>query len=337
MPTIADLGRMFKHKYPGAYDDMTDAEVGRMFKAAHRPAYDDYVEEGLEVRQSPAPVSKPSAQLMNPVEAMSATSVNYQRPPTEATLQRLWEHYNPNKGQFTSWWQRIRSASRGELLGKVNEEQLEVIRMGAILSEEVRKGQKSEVEFKMFLARNAEALNELIHNNHLRALAMNEGLPVQESIQQRVADRESQRRINEKREETEIARKDYEEREHIRITIQAQEAVNTFKAIAQYRNLTYDQLEEIRGRIFTLIKEEDQIERSNELSPQAKGAMLDEIREMKQMYKEILNAQRRRLVDAGRGEEAGGIDSIADLISSSTVGRKATRQPVPAYKPGDDE
>ncbi len=180
MSTVSDLGKAFKRKYPGTYDDLTDAEAGRAVQRKYPGKYDDFVEEALEVRQSPTPVSKPSARLMNPVEAMSAPAADYERSQTESLLPQLWSHYHPRKGQLTSWWQRLKSASRGELLGKVNEEQLEVIKMGAILAEEVRKGQKSEVDFKMFLARNAEALNDLVHNSHLRALAMDRGVTLED-------------------------------------------------------------------------------------------------------------------------------------------------------------
>lgn len=44
MPTIEDLGRRVKAKYPGSYDDLEDADLGRKVKAKYPGAYDDFTE-----------------------------------------------------------------------------------------------------------------------------------------------------------------------------------------------------------------------------------------------------------------------------------------------------
>ncbi|MEN6537833.1 MAG: hypothetical protein ABFD89_29545 [Bryobacteraceae bacterium] len=44
--TIEDLGRRTKARYPGAYDDLSDAEMGRAVKRKYPGAYDDFVETG---------------------------------------------------------------------------------------------------------------------------------------------------------------------------------------------------------------------------------------------------------------------------------------------------
>jgi hypothetical protein len=44
MPTVEDLGHKIKAKYPGQYDDLTDAEVGRRVKAKYPGDYDDFIE-----------------------------------------------------------------------------------------------------------------------------------------------------------------------------------------------------------------------------------------------------------------------------------------------------
>jgi hypothetical protein len=341
MPTVSDLGRMGKAKHPGKYDKFTDAELGRMIKMANPGKYEQYVDEALEPRKPstpPATVSKPSDALINPIEVFKQLrdeGRQAQQVPQE-TLDKLQEYYHPRKGRLTSWWQRIKSVSRTELVGKITDEQIAVLNMGATLEREVRERRRAEIDFQKFLLEHAFTLNQLAHSNYLVALAMDEGLTTTDSIRLRVKDKETDIDLRRKREETKIEREDFEEREHIKITVEAQQAANTFKAIAQYHNLTYDQLEEIRGRIFTLIEEEEQIENSNK-SARVKSEQIDEIQEMKKMYKEILNAQRRRLVEAGNREEAEGIDAVADLISSSTTGRKTTREPLPVKKSRNGE
>lgn len=44
MPTINDLGQKVKAKYPGVYDDLSDAEVGSKVKAKFPGAYDDFTD-----------------------------------------------------------------------------------------------------------------------------------------------------------------------------------------------------------------------------------------------------------------------------------------------------
>lgn len=42
--TVIELGQKFKAKYPGAYDDLTDAELGRKAKKTYVGSYDDFVD-----------------------------------------------------------------------------------------------------------------------------------------------------------------------------------------------------------------------------------------------------------------------------------------------------
>lgn len=44
MPTVEDLGRKVKAKYPGAYDDLPDADVGVRVKGKYPGAYDDFTD-----------------------------------------------------------------------------------------------------------------------------------------------------------------------------------------------------------------------------------------------------------------------------------------------------
>src|SRR5574337_95629 len=44
MPTVEDLGKAVKAKYPGQYDDLADAELGQKVKGKFPGAYDDFAD-----------------------------------------------------------------------------------------------------------------------------------------------------------------------------------------------------------------------------------------------------------------------------------------------------
>jgi hypothetical protein len=66
MPTLEDLGRDVKSKYPGRYDDLSDAELGHMVIARY-PQYSDYNQKADTIysneRTYPAPPKAPSHKL----------------------------------------------------------------------------------------------------------------------------------------------------------------------------------------------------------------------------------------------------------------------------------
>lgn len=45
MPTIEDLGKKVKARFPGEYDDLSDVEVGKKIKSKYPDAYQDFVEK----------------------------------------------------------------------------------------------------------------------------------------------------------------------------------------------------------------------------------------------------------------------------------------------------
>ena len=53
MPTVEELGRRVKEKYPGSYDDLDDAAVGRLIKKKYPEAYQDF--QDIETPALPMP------------------------------------------------------------------------------------------------------------------------------------------------------------------------------------------------------------------------------------------------------------------------------------------
>jgi hypothetical protein len=85
--------------------------------------------------------------------------------------------------------------------------------------------------------------------------------------------------------------------------------LNTIEAILKYNHLRYNQFDEVRSRIMSLIEEEARIEASHE-SAHVKGQKLALISESKQMYREVMDALKNRLLEAGDGEEISGVEAF---------------------------
>jgi hypothetical protein len=56
-PTVADLGRLAKRKYPGSYDDISDAELGRLVKKKYPGSYENFLDIPATQAQPPAAVA----------------------------------------------------------------------------------------------------------------------------------------------------------------------------------------------------------------------------------------------------------------------------------------
>jgi hypothetical protein len=181
MPTIEDLGRKIKAKYPGEYDDLSDAEVGRRIKAKFPGAYDDFEEQALQ-----------------------RNVVMHEPDRTASNVQSLIDYYSPKRGRFTSWWQHGKSESRTRLLTVLNQEQLFVIQQGAILEDAIRNKTKTESDFHVYLARNAATLMELQLKNALIQAALAQGYTVETDQKLKLESGLSGIRLNEHEERTKI-------------------------------------------------------------------------------------------------------------------------------------
>jgi hypothetical protein len=71
VPTVADLGRRAKAKYPGAYDDLSDEDLGRKVKLKYPGAYDDFVDAPQQPQATPGPTNGLGSYLM------SSPALNY--------------------------------------------------------------------------------------------------------------------------------------------------------------------------------------------------------------------------------------------------------------------
>jgi hypothetical protein len=118
MRTIEDIGRETKDKHRGKYDHLSDAEVGRRMFAKYPERYPD-VNQSLERVSSSVPSVKDLTQGFD----LPEVPVNYY---TEKDIQILVNHYSPNHGRLSAWWQRGKAESRSRLLSVLNDEQFEV-------------------------------------------------------------------------------------------------------------------------------------------------------------------------------------------------------------------
>lgn len=144
MKTLRRLGQLYKKKYPGAYDDLSDERVGTLVKKKYPADYNDFFDD----------------------ETYKNVSI-------------LKEYYNPRKGRLSSWWQRGKSESRSKLLSVINHEQRLVLEQAAILEDAVREGRRKMVEFEMFLAQHHFTLFQMKAQASLIEQAIAEGYTVE--------------------------------------------------------------------------------------------------------------------------------------------------------------
>jgi hypothetical protein len=71
MPTIEELGKKVKAKYPGQYDDMPDAQVGQRVKAKYPGAYDDFT----DAPQASAPAERSAGGFLSNVASSAGKLV----------------------------------------------------------------------------------------------------------------------------------------------------------------------------------------------------------------------------------------------------------------------
>lgn len=127
---------------------------------------------------------------------------------------------------------------------------------------------------------------------------------------------------------TEELRKLKELAEH-KVEMDFRSQMNTIRAILAYQHLSYDQFDEVRGRLIALIKEEAMIQESN-LDATIKGQQLALIEEAKQMYREVMNVLKTRLLEAPRNTPGGteALGSIQGGLGRGTVSGSQDELPV---------
>jgi hypothetical protein len=173
MRTIEDIGREIKAKHPGKYDHLSDAEVGRRMFDKYPERYPD-VSESLE-RFSPQALI-PSVKALTKGFELPEHGVSYA---IDRDIQIIVDHYHPNHGRLSAWWQRGKAESRSRLLSVLNDEQLQVIEQGAILEDAIIRKKKKLADYQMWVIQNAVTLRQIFVNEHLIDNALREGLTVE--------------------------------------------------------------------------------------------------------------------------------------------------------------
>lgn len=141
-------------------------------------------------------------------------------------------------------------------------------------------------------------------------------------------------KMEEKRqtEKIELKRKEKESNIEVkRITVLAEHDIemdfrkkmNTLVAITRYKHLQYDEFDEIRGRLISLLEEAHRIENSD-MNVYLKSEIMSQIQKAIQAYQEVFNVHRRRLVESGDREAVRQIDSITGLTGSGESGNPST-------------
>jgi hypothetical protein len=104
------------------------------------------------------------------------------------------------------------------------------------------------------------------------------------------------------------------------------EQLNTIQAILTFKHIKFDELDEIRKRIFDLIREEEEIESTINMSAHAKEQYLQIIGKSKEALREVLNDRTNRLVEARHGEEIGGMEAFDSIFGGLRTDTKSGDQ-----------
>lgn len=164
MPTVEELGRRLKAKFPD-YADLSDAEAGRLVKAKYPGQYDDFTDT--------------AATLFEPQQLRDIQTVTNEITDLDIKIQGLKDYYRPYDGFFSSWWGKEKSTKRAELLASLNAEQEQVIKQWQMHHKAVREDRQMDVAFKVFVAQNARVLFEIQQTAVLLEAAANAGYTVE--------------------------------------------------------------------------------------------------------------------------------------------------------------
>lgn len=153
MPTVKDLGRQTKRKFPGKYDDLSDEELGRLIRRKYAPAYDDYED--------------------------TAMTFGYQDSRALEKARALERYFDPKHGRFKSWLLAMRNQGHGEHLGFLTGAMRQVIEQGAMLEDAALASRRKQEEYNKWIHENQYNLFVLQQNANLLEQAVQEGLTVE--------------------------------------------------------------------------------------------------------------------------------------------------------------
>lgn len=323
MPNVEDLGRKIKAKYPGQYDDLSDAEVGRRVKATYPGSYDDFVEASPVVVKSSSPpvLSTPTVYTNAHPEPINAE--------TDQLIYRIFSVVCWAACVFllatvcsagsggAIWGQLILGIAAGiagsVLWKKANEAYTEEAREISLKTdikrnqitykhEEIREKQaESEIARNLELAsmrQETQARSEIATQNEwelrneLLTKARERGMdvPTYLSVEQKKA-------FNQADLDNELAKM----REQVRLAIIAKHFSNH-----QMISLISEQLDTLYLRI-------EEIRESNSIPEAAKRRMIEDREEYITTLKEDRRGRQKRLLEAHNGGDVSGDDQDTDI------------------------
>jgi hypothetical protein len=274
MPTIKDLGKRVKAKYPGKYDDLSDEELGRRVKEKYPDQYQDFTD----------------------------AVTRYEPVRRETDIGRLVDYYNPSRGRLSSWWQRRKSESRTQLVQALTQEEAAVLQQGAQLEEAVRKGRKSEADFRVYIAQHAATLFELQTREELIGKALEKGRDFAVDQQLIVEEAQSRIRMDELERTTKIHVGEHERRTQIDIESRWQQIVQDLDAADLLSISDQQLLKKLRQNLIELIRERDQIAKGDD-SPSVKKRILARMDKDIDSLERLIDARQARLLSSENGEE----------------------------------
>lgn len=151
MSSIEELGQLMKKKYPDRFQGRTDLEAGLELKRRYPSKFLEYRDPAKPVvqRLPDDTLEKEMAVQVVPnisLETKREASLSYREIidsiaktdsslaisiEAEKNLQRniesLVEYYKPDRGRFTSWWNKGKAEAREKLLDALNREQRQLI------------------------------------------------------------------------------------------------------------------------------------------------------------------------------------------------------------------
>lgn len=150
---IIDLGKQYKKKHPGAYDDLSDAEVGRLAKAKRPWKYrnvDDEITEDANVKN--ATVGRvtriPPPTLEQPVQSVQQN----------IPFDDLWEFFNPQQGILKSRLMSLKAEEQNRLLSVLNQNLRLLVERWLVMQQASTTQQRMASETQAFVFANQQQL-----------------------------------------------------------------------------------------------------------------------------------------------------------------------------------
>lgn len=313
MPTVEDLGRKIKAKYPGKYDDMSDAEVGRRVKTKYPGAYDDFVETGLSVWESPAFVPTPVS-----------ASLSHHQQKFEHLTQDLIRYYNPRQGRLSAWWNRGRAEARIKLLRALNEEQMLVLEQAAMAEEAAMRSERNRKEFEKFIANHVVELMELRLSASIIDHALALGVDTDTAIYINKVKALDEYELYKLERESYIRTREYREKREIDNEFRAKEYEQDHGNITRIQQEPLELVDRETDRLFAMYERRKELEASDDPAKDDKLRMLNH---NISVAEKLLYGREAGHLQASSGQEEEGNISASDEPRHNQHQERTATQP----------